>query len=130
MAFTALFDANVLYPTQIRDLLGFAQRGLFRAKWTERIHDEWIGSIIRNRLDLKPESFTRAREAMYRAVADSPEIAVRKMPTLSCDICRLHVEADHCVIGSYRPQAPHPAQRRLCKKRISSGVDAFGFVHD
>jgi hypothetical protein len=41
--FVAVFDACVLYPAPIRDLLlRLAVTGLFRARWSERIHDEWI----------------------------------------------------------------------------------------
>jgi len=37
--FTALFDACVLYPAPLRDLLmHLALTDLFRAKWTDQIH--------------------------------------------------------------------------------------------
>lgn len=37
-AFTALYDACVLYPAPLRDLLmGLAGTGLFRARWTDAI---------------------------------------------------------------------------------------------
>lgn len=40
-SFTAVFDANVLYPNVLRDtLLSVAGTRLFRAKWTTRIHGE------------------------------------------------------------------------------------------
>jgi hypothetical protein len=40
MAFTALYDACVLYPAPLRDLLmQLALSGRFRAKWTNAIHD-------------------------------------------------------------------------------------------
>jgi hypothetical protein len=40
--FVALFDACVLYPASIRDLLlRLALSDLFRARWTDRIHDEY-----------------------------------------------------------------------------------------
>jgi hypothetical protein len=43
MAFTAILDANVLYPMMLRDfLITLATTGLYRAKWTEQIHDEWV----------------------------------------------------------------------------------------
>jgi hypothetical protein len=39
-AFTALFDACVLYPAPLRDLLMWlALTDLFNAKWTDEIHD-------------------------------------------------------------------------------------------
>ena len=39
--FTALYDACVLYPAPLRDLLmELALSELYRAKWSNRIHDE------------------------------------------------------------------------------------------
>ena len=32
---------------------------LFRAKWTEAIHEEWIGSVLENRPDLTREQLER-----------------------------------------------------------------------
>ena len=41
--FVALYDACVLYPAPLRDLLlRLALTDLFRARWTERIHEEWM----------------------------------------------------------------------------------------
>ena len=38
MAFVAIYDANVLYPGSLRDLLiRLGQTGLFQAKWTDQI---------------------------------------------------------------------------------------------
>lgn len=40
-SFTALYDANVLYPAPLRDLLmNLALTGVYRARWSARIHDE------------------------------------------------------------------------------------------
>ncbi|MFW2133794.1 hypothetical protein [Ectothiorhodospira haloalkaliphila] len=39
--FTVIYDACVLYPAPLRDLLmRLALTDLYRARWTERIHDE------------------------------------------------------------------------------------------
>ncbi|WP_205447385.1 hypothetical protein [Candidatus Frankia alpina] len=49
MAFTVVYDANVLYPNTLRDLLiRIAQSGLVQAKWTNEILDETITAIDRN----------------------------------------------------------------------------------
>ncbi|MDI9977200.1 hypothetical protein [Rhodococcus sp. IEGM 1307] len=38
MTFTVLYDANVLYPNVLRDvLIRLAQTGLVHARWTDRI---------------------------------------------------------------------------------------------
>ena len=47
--YTALLDANMLYPAPLRDLLmQLAVTDLFKAKWTADIHREWIDAILRN----------------------------------------------------------------------------------
>lgn len=52
--FVVLLDANVLYPFRKRDvLLRFYDAGLFRARWTERILDEWSRSLLNAHPDLK-----------------------------------------------------------------------------
>jgi hypothetical protein len=40
-SFVAVLDACVLYPAPLRDLLlRLALTDLYRARWTDRIHDE------------------------------------------------------------------------------------------
>ena len=44
--FTAVLDACVLYPAPLRDLLmHLALLDLFRAKWTDDIHEETQGLV-------------------------------------------------------------------------------------
>ena len=69
--FTALFDACVLYPAPLRDfLLHLSGTGLFRARWTNEIHDEWMRNLLANRPDLKLEQLQRTRDLMNRAIPD------------------------------------------------------------
>jgi len=69
--FTALYDACVLYPAPLRDfLLRLAMTELFRARWTDDIHDEWIRNVLKNRNDLAAEQLDRTRQLMNRAVPD------------------------------------------------------------
>lgn len=71
-SFTVIYDACVLYPAYLRDLLvRLAITGLFRAKWTDQIHDEWIGNLLKNRPDLSPERLDRTRRKMNQYVPDS-----------------------------------------------------------
>ena len=47
VTFTALFDACVLYSAPLADLLmQLAVEDLFRARWTDAIHDEWIEGLL------------------------------------------------------------------------------------
>ena len=70
-SFTALFDACVLYPAPLRDLLmHLAMTDLFHARWTDQIHDEWIRNVLANRSDLKREQLERTRRLMNAHVLD------------------------------------------------------------
>lgn len=69
--FTALYDAAVLYPASLRNLLmHLACTGLFRARWTAAIHEEWIESLLKNRPDLTRTKLERTRCEMNNAVLD------------------------------------------------------------
>lgn len=61
----ALLDANVLYPPALRDLfLWLAAGGLYRPRWTETIHDEWMRSVLADRPDLTRAQLERTRTLM------------------------------------------------------------------
>jgi hypothetical protein len=69
--YTALYDACVLYPAPLRDLLmQLALTDGFRARWTEAIHEEWIRAVLRVRPDLKAEDLHRTRDLMNANVRD------------------------------------------------------------
>lgn len=68
--YTALLDACVLYPLAMTDaLLSLATAGLFAAKWTTRIEEEWIAALERQRPDLIGRLDVR-RHSMREAVVD------------------------------------------------------------
>jgi predicted nucleic acid-binding protein len=67
----AVYDACVLHPAPVRDLLlRLAVAGVVRARWTERILDECFASIRRVRPDLPPERLAQTRDLINRAVPD------------------------------------------------------------
>lgn len=69
--FTAIYDACVLYPVTLRNvLMQLATSGLFRARWTDAIHDEWIENLLRDKPDISRETLSRVRLLMNRAVPD------------------------------------------------------------
>lgn len=69
MSRNILYDACVLYPAPLRDLLmQLALVDLFRARWTREIHDEWTRNVLANRPDISPGSLARCRELMDRHV--------------------------------------------------------------
>ncbi|WP_445259331.1 PIN domain-containing protein [Nocardioides aurantiacus] len=71
MPFVVLYDANVLYPSTLRDvLIRVGMAGLVQAKWTEQILDETFVHLKENRPDLDPEKLDRTRVLMNRAIRD------------------------------------------------------------
>jgi predicted nucleic acid-binding protein len=51
--YTAVLDANVLYPTLVRDvLMSLAVEGLYHAKWSTLIHEEWVRNLSADRPDI------------------------------------------------------------------------------
>ncbi|MBE0530310.1 MAG: PIN domain-containing protein [Rhodospirillales bacterium] len=70
--FTAFLDASVLYPAPLRDLLlELAVTDLYRAKWSNAVHEEWISALLRNRHDLTRERLERTRDLMNAHVRDA-----------------------------------------------------------
>ena len=48
-----------------------ALTGLFRAKWSADIHEEWISALLRNRPDLTRQKLERTRMLMDRHATDA-----------------------------------------------------------
>jgi len=71
-AFTAFYDANVLYPAELRNLLmHLALTGVFRAKWPADVHEEWISNLLQKRPDLTREKLERTRQLMDLHAVDA-----------------------------------------------------------
>lgn len=69
--FTAFIDATVFYGARLRSLVLFvAQSKIFRARWSNEVHDEWGRNLVQNRPDLKESDLDRTRQLMNRAVPD------------------------------------------------------------
>lgn len=72
MAQTVVYDACVLYPAPLRELLmHLALLDLVHARWTEAIHDEWTRCVLADRPDLKPELLERTRSLMNLHARDA-----------------------------------------------------------
>jgi hypothetical protein len=68
--YTAVLDANTLYPAPLRDLLlSLAVDGLYHARWTARIHEEWVRNLTGNRPELEPRLGALV-DLMNRSVPD------------------------------------------------------------
>jgi predicted nucleic acid-binding protein len=69
--YTAVLDACVLYPAPLRDLLlSIAADGIYRVRWTDRIHAEWTRNLLAKRPDLAPEKLARTVSLMNQVADD------------------------------------------------------------
>jgi len=68
--YTAILDANVLYPNLLRDLLlSMASAGLYHARWTSQINDEWTRNLVANKPEVAPK-IALLLELVNQAVPD------------------------------------------------------------
>lgn len=68
--YTAVLDANVLYPAMLRDvLLSLAHADLYSAKWSVHIRDEWTRNLLKDRPEMG-EKIAAAAQAMEEAIPD------------------------------------------------------------
>jgi hypothetical protein len=69
--FTVIYDACVLYPYTLRDLLmELALRDLYRARWTEDIHIEWMRNLSKNKPNIPAAAIEKIRDLMDLNVRD------------------------------------------------------------
>ena len=67
----ALIDANVLYSAPLRDLLvQLAFDGLYQARWSVEIDDEWKRNLLAARPELAVQ-ITRTQAVMHRSIPDA-----------------------------------------------------------
>ena len=127
--YTALLDANVLYPAPLRDLLmQLAVTDMFHAKWTADIHREWIDALLKNEPHRSRVALEGTRDQMDRCTRDCLVTGYEYLiPSLSlpdpndrhvlaaaivgrCDVivtCNLKDFPDK-ALGSYGIEAQHP----------------------
>jgi len=64
-ALCAFLDASVLYPASLRNLfMRLTLAGLFQARWSAGVHEEWIRSVLRDRPDITRIQLERTRDLM------------------------------------------------------------------
>jgi hypothetical protein len=70
--FCAFLDASVLYPASLRNLLmRLTLNGLFQARWSADVHEEWIRAVLRDRPDIPRERLHQIRDAMNERAEDA-----------------------------------------------------------
>lgn len=69
--FTTVYDACVLYPAPLRSfLMHLAMTDLFRARWTDAIHEEWMRNVRKDYPDITQTQVERIRDLMNAHVRD------------------------------------------------------------
>jgi predicted nucleic acid-binding protein len=103
--YTAILDANVLYPTLLRDtLLSLAVARLYHARWTTTIHDEWTRNLVLAR----------------------PDVAA-KLPAV---VAKMNDSVPDCLVTHYEPlitslELPDPDDRHVLAAAIVGHADAI-----
>jgi predicted nucleic acid-binding protein len=120
MAFSAVLDANVLYPFSLRDtLLRLAELELYTPLWSARILDEMTRNLVEHRIT--EEQAARIEEAM-RAAFEEAEVDAAEVERLESamtndpkdrHVLAAAVAADAEVIvtfdiGDFPPEACEP----------------------
>jgi hypothetical protein len=95
-----LYDASVLYPFHLRNLLvQLAVERVVTARWTDAIHEEWIGALARDGRVAR-DRLVRTRELMKAVL---PEADVRGY--------------EHCIAGL---ELPDPDDRHVVAAAIEA----------
>jgi predicted nucleic acid-binding protein len=72
VAFIVVYDACVLFPAPLRDLLiRVARTGVVQAHWSDRIIEECFRAVLHERADLVPENLERTKALMNLALPDA-----------------------------------------------------------
>jgi hypothetical protein len=104
--FTVIYDANIFFGAFRRSLmLHLAEAGIFRARWTEDIHNEWITNLKERMPEIPIEDLQRTRGMIDAAVPD-------------------------CLVRSYRSIAkglelPDPNDRHVLAAAIKAGAQVI-----
>lgn len=102
--FTVILDANVLYPFLVRDvLLSFAQAGLFRARWSRAIMDEWARNLMAN----KPEKERQIHRTVSLMNEHFPEAVVEDYEALVPSLSLPDETDRHVLAAAVRAGAHH-----------------------
>jgi predicted nucleic acid-binding protein len=82
--YTALLDACVLFPiATCNALMSVAGTGIFAAKWTARIDDEWMDSLALAK-GIEVDKLARRRDLMHAACPDWEVPLVAWQPLEAC----------------------------------------------
>jgi predicted nucleic acid-binding protein len=112
--FTVILDANVLYPFLMRDvLLSSARAGLFRARWSRSIMDEWVRNLISN----KPEKERQIHRTASLMNERFPEAVVEDYEALIPSLSLPDEKDRHVLAAAIRAGAHHTRSSRATGTR-------------
>ena len=102
--FVVVLDANVLYPFRVRDaVLRFAEAGLFRARWSAKILEEWAGHLVRK----KPHLAESVKSQVKAMKTTFPEALVTGYEPLIEGLNLPDPDDRHVVAAAIRCGAQH-----------------------
>ncbi|NBE54472.1 PIN domain-containing protein [Streptomyces boluensis] len=123
MAHVVVYDACVLYPSTLRDLLiRIAQSGLVQAKWSDRILDEVFDNLAENRPDLDAARLARTRRLMVRAIRDGMVVGYEPL----IEAMELPDPDDRHVLAAAVKSRAHQIVTRNLKDFPASAVSRWG----
>ncbi len=97
--YTALLDACVLFPVAVCDaLMSVAATGIYAAKWTRRIDEEWTRNLEAYK-GLPPGTFDLRRDQMHLACPDW-EVPARAWQRLEPSLADLPDPDDRHVLAA------------------------------
>jgi predicted nucleic acid-binding protein len=68
----AFLDASVLYPVSLRNLLmRLAIDDVYQARWSMRVHEEWIRAVLRDKPAIPEARLHEVRDGMDAHAADA-----------------------------------------------------------
>ena len=68
---SVIYDACVLYPAPLRSFLIYlAMTNIYRARWTDAIHEEWMRNVEKDYPDVTRQQAERIRDLMNQAILD------------------------------------------------------------
>lgn len=108
--FTAVLDANVLYPFLKKDiLLRFFEAGFFKARWTQEITDEWV----RHRIANKPHHEAKVHRTAQLMEAAFPDALVTGYESILAAVSLPDPDDRHVLAAAIRCGADYIVTQNL-----------------
>lgn len=115
-SYTVLLDACVMYPAPLRSyLIYLSLTGLYRARWTDQINEEWIRNVLKNRPELTRDKLEKVRDLMHKHV---PDCLVQDYEPIIDGITLPDIDDRHVVAAAIKGQAEGIVTFNLDRKSV------------